>query len=314
MMNNDFIKNNGTINGMEAFAETVQEAIKIYYEDDVKIMIHDVRKNNDVQLTGLTILNSNSNLSPTIYLEPYYADYKAGKTLSDIYREIIEVYEEHCLKCNFDITMITDFNKVKDNICFKVINAEKNSGLLTNTPHKTILDLAVVFYIEVMQDEAGNGTVLVQNHFLNMWDDIDIDTLYKMALKNTQRKYHGRIASMYTMIAEILDEELHEEFFDIMIEDDVSMYVATNVQKVLGAGVILYDNLLKTFAEHIGSDFYILPSSTHEVLFVPASVGMDAEYLKQMVREVNASEVSEQEFLSNNVYYYSIDDDRMVIA
>ena len=76
----------------------------------------------------------------------------------------------------------------------------------------------------------------------------------------------------------------------------------------------MYDNLLRTFAERIGGDFYILPSSTHEVLFVPASVGMDVEYLRQMVHDVNEAEVSEQEFLSNNVYYYSLDTDRMVIA
>ena len=107
---------------------------------------------------------------------------------------------------------------------------------------------------------------------------------------------------------------LTNQFFELMLDGDAPMYVATNVQKVWGAGVILYDNLLKTFAEHIGGDFYILPSSTHEVLFVPAYVGFDAKSLKQMVKEVNATEVSEQEFLSNNIYYYSMDDDRMEIV
>ena len=48
--------------------------------------------------------------------------------------------------------------------------------------------------------------------------------------------------------------------------------------------------------------------------FVPAFEEMDADYLRQMVHEVNATEVSEQEFLSNNVYFYSFNDDRMVIA
>ena len=99
-----------------------------------------------------------------------------------------------------------------------------------------------------------------------------------------------------------------------MLDEDVPMYVASNVQKMLGAGVVLYDGLLKTFAENIDNNFYILPSSTHEVLFVPDFMGIEVEYLKQMVQEVNATEVSEQEFLSDNVYYYSIEDDRIVIV
>lgn len=314
MKNNNFIFTSGTINGMKAFAETVQRALELYYGDGVRVVVNDVTKNNNVTLIGLTIIESGCNMSPTIYLEPYYADYKSGTTIADICREIMDIYEEHKVSCNFDTTLVTDFNKVRSNVCFKVINAEKNRELLKTIPHKKVLDLAVVFYIEVFQDKNGNGTVMVQNQFLDMWDGIDTDTLYRLALSNTQKKYRGRICNMVTVMSEILDEEFANQFFELNLGGNAPMYVATNIQKWLGAGVMLYDNLLRTFAEHIGGDFYILPSSTHEVLFVPAYVGFDVEDLKQMVQEVNATEVSEQEFLSNNIYYYSMDEDRMVIA
>lgn len=313
-MNNNFIMTNGTINGMEAFGDTIKTAMELCYGDGVKVVVQDVRKNNGVTLTGLTVVKRDCNISPTLYLEPYYEEYKAGTTMENICREIMDTYEKHSVKCGFDITMVTDFNRVKDNVCFKVVNAERNKELLATVPHKQMLDLAVIFFIEVLQDKAGSGTITIQNHFMDMWDGVDTNTLYRLALANTQRKYRGRICSMFTVMSEMLDEEYAEEFFELIVDDDVPMYVASNVQKLLGAGVVLYDNLLRTFAERIGGDFYILPSSTHEVLFVPASVGMDVEYLRQMVRDVNATEVSEQEFLSNNVYYYSIDTDRMVIA
>lgn len=314
MMNNNFIFTNGTINGMQVFGETVQRALELCYGDSVRVVVDNVQKNNNVTLTGLTIIKSGCNISPTIYLEPYYADYKAGTTMAKICRDIMDVYEEHRVSHNFDSSFVTDFNKVRSNVCFKVINAERNRELLKTIPHKMLLDLAVVFYIEVFQDKDGNGTILIQNYFLDMWNGVDTDTLYRLALSNTQKKYRGRVCNMFTVISEILDEELANQFFEMVVGGDVSMYVASNVQKVWGAGVILYDNLLKTFAERIGGDFYILPSSTHEVLFVPAYVGFDAKSLKQMVKEVNATEVSEQEFLSNNVYYYSMDDDRMEIV
>lgn len=313
-MNNNFIMTNGTVKGMQAFGETVQKAMELCYGDDVRVVVREVRKNNDVPLTGLTIVHSNCNISPTVYLEPFYEEYKAGTTMASICREIMDIYEAHRVNSDFDITLVTDFNKVKENVCLKVINAEKNSELLNTVPHKHILDLAVVFYIEVLQDKNGSGTILVQNHFLDMWDGVDADMLYKLALANTQRKHRGCVCSMFSVMTEMLDEAFADEYFDMMFDGGVPMYIASNEHKLLGASVVLYEGLLKAFAERIDGDFYILPSSTHEVLFVPAFEEMDADYLRQMVHEVNATEVSEQEFLSNNVYFYSFNDDRMVIA
>ena len=92
------------------------------------------------------------------------------------------------------------------------------------------------------------------------------------------------------------------------------MYVCSNSQKVNGAGVILYKDLLKQFAEKTGSDFYILPSSIHETLLVPVSDQMEVEALRSMVREVNATQVAPEEVLSDNVYIYRREDDKISLA
>ena len=78
-----------------------------------------------------------------------------------------------------------------------------------------------------------------------------------------------------------LDEECANEFFDMIAdaEDEVPMYVCSNTSKINGAGVILYDGLLKEFAERVDNNFYILPSSIHETLLIPANTDMDVEYL-----------------------------------
>ena len=89
------------------------------------------------------------------------------------------------------------------------------------------------------------------------------------------------------------------------------MYVATNYEKLNGASVLLYPNLLRDFAEQIRSDFYILPSSIHEVIFVPESAGMDIEYMKTMVQEINVTQVADEEILSDNVYFYNRACDRV---
>ncbi len=92
------------------------------------------------------------------------------------------------------------------------------------------------------------------------------------------------------------------------------MFVATNTRKLNGAGVMFYNGLLRSFAQKIGKSFYILPSSVHELIFVPDNGGLDAGYLGMMVREINGTEVLPNEVLSDHVYRYDIDTGRMELV
>lgn len=117
------------------------------------------------------------------------------------------------------------------------------------------------------------------------------------------------------IMGQVLDEEDSKEYCDLpaVAEDAVPMYVASNCDRFNGASVFLYPNLLKEFAENIGGNFYILPSSVHELIFVPESEYTDIGYMKMMVQEINASEVRDEEVLSDNIYFYDRAYDRVVL-
>ena len=302
---------------IEVFTEIIKSEMEKIYSSKCKVDVLNVVKNNGLHLTGITIRNRESNMAPTIYLDGYFADYKDGRTMENICKEIVQVYEKNKVQKDFFLKQVTDFKNVKDRICFKLVNREKNAELLADTPYVEYQDLAVVFYILVSKDKSGITSITVRNSLMNMWG-MDADILYHLAKKNTQRLFRGRVSSMMEVMTEIiydsadaLDEEMMETFFDMNVYEDSAfpMYVATNVFKMNGACILLYDGVLKKFAEKIGSDFYILPSSVHEVIFVPANGDMDARYLIQMVKEVNATEVAPDEVLSDNVYIYHADKD-----
>lgn len=309
----------GTIITMEAFAGTVKTAMEAHYGDEYRITIQSVNKNNGLVLTGITILRKDCNIAPTIYLNQAFEQYQEGRTLESICREFIRVYEEHKVETDFDVSCVTDFSKVQSRICYKLINAEKNEVLLTDVPHILLEDLAVIFYILVSSDVEGTGTVTIRNNMLELWN-VNADTLYELALANTQRLFRGTVQSMANVMMDILskqmDEESAMEFFDMMVgEDDViPMYVCTNTMKLNGAGVILYNGLLQEFADRVGSDVFILPSSIHETLLIPANADMDAEYLRDMVRTVNRTEVAPDEILSDSVYRYNRLTDRVELV
>ena len=324
MMNNNlnnnggFIMNIGIINTVDLFAD----AIKVGFEEahpECSVMVHKVTKNNDLVLTGISIRSREVNIAPTIYMDDYYNDYKNGRPVMDIIAEIENIYNTYKLEHNFNVNSITDFNHVQGKICYKLVNKDKNKELLSDAPYIQFHDLAIVFYVVVSEDSDRTGTITVRNNLMEMWGNPDINDLYRIAKNNTQKRYKGSVFNMIEIMGDIISHNVDniepnivDDFFEMNFtyEDNmIPMFVATNNKKVNGAGVILYEGLLKTFAEKIGSDFYILPSSIHEVIFVPANGDMDVRYLIQMVKEVNATEVSPSEVLSDNVYKYNADTD-----
>ena len=286
---------------IEIFTEIIKSEMEKIYSSKCKVDVLNVVKNNGLHLTGITICNRESNMAPTIYLDGYFADYKDGRTMENICKEIVQVYEKNKVQKDFFLEQVTDFKNVKDRICFKLVNREKNAELLADTPYVEYQDLAIVFYILVSKDKSGITSITVRNSLMDMWG-MDADILYHLAKKNTQRLFRGRVLSMMEVMAEIIGDSA-----DAFEDSAFPMYVATNVFKMNGACILLYDGVLKKFAEKIGGDFYILPSSVHEVIFVPANGNMNARYLIQMVREVNATQVAPDEVLSDNVYIYHAD-------
>lgn len=124
---------NGTIRTMEVFAGTVKSAMEAVYGSECKVEVHKVVKNNGLHLTGITIRNRESNMAPTIYLDGYFADYKDGRTMENICKKIVQVYEKNKVQKYFSLEQVTDFENVKDRICFKLVNREKNAELLLPT-------------------------------------------------------------------------------------------------------------------------------------------------------------------------------------
>ena len=91
------------------------------------------------------------------------------------------------------------------------------------------------------------------------------------------------------------------------------MYILTNKQRFYGAASILYPGVLKKYADSFGCDFFIFPSSVHEVILLTDTGIEDREHLYDMVHEVNCQNVPQEELLSDSVYYFSRESGRITI-
>ncbi len=292
----------------QSFISSVKERIEALLESHVSVNIHTTLKNNNKERIGITISNQDTNIFPTIYLEEYYTQYLAGRSISDIADNIVNIYHEVKFETSWDIDQIQIFDQAKSKIAYKLIHFEKNRTLLNDIPFIPFHDLAIVFYLLIQNTERGSASILVTNTLLHSWD-ICLSELYQIASLNTPRLLSAELLPMYAMI-----QELSGDYSESEDNKESYMYVLTNTQRYFGAACILYSRVLEDISNQLDEDFYILPSSIHETIILPVSKSSSRDVLDEMIAEINRTQVADEEVLSDHAYYYSRKENRLLQA
>lgn len=302
----------------EEFKEKIKDDIKDYMDEKYKdcgVVIRKVNKTNR-EVDGLNFYDipGLKNATPTIYVNNLYEEYERTGKYEEVIRIAAETMERGIKSFNDEIKAeLLDTSRLKDNVFFTLINAEQNKELLKTVPHREFEDLAIVYRWNLGNDSLGTYTNLVNNDLAEK-EGLTENDLYNAASKNTKELFPVSIKNMNEVIGEMIfgesgiDEEMQKEFSEVMQEtpDENCMYVITNESKLFGAASMLYEEPIHKLAEQVGGDLYILPSSVHEVIAVPADFGSPEE-LAEMVYEVNMEQVDINDRLSNQVYYYDRD-------
>ena len=291
------------------FVRAVEEAMSQRLKDTANISVYTAVKNNGRKRTGIVAETPGINISPAIYLEEYYECYLEGKPLSLITEEILELYESIRKEESWDYEMIRSYEGVKDRVVFKVINTEQNRELLNQIPHIEMLDLSIVFYILLEISSEGTAAMLVSGSHAELWG-IDVQTLWGAASENAKRLLPAEFFTMSYAMNELLsgengDGRKNENLLVSGAGKEDGMYVLSNNIRNYGAACIAYPYILKMIGEILKTDYYVLPSSVHEVVIVPYSEEIDSGELDCIVREINETQVAEEEVLSDHAYLFS---------
>ena len=254
-------------------------------------------------------MTENNPVRPCVYMEEMFAAY-TGKMLS--LDEIVKIVYEGILQSQekteeFDLDSVMEWEQVKPNIIAQVINEKMNEEKLSHLPHRSYLDLAIVYLIETGSDGNEIQTITVTYELLDKWKKEEED-LYNTALKNMNDSANMTFRSMHEIIT--LDEVLSEE--DVKGTD---MYVFTNRTGIGGASVIINQDFLNLLAILLKGDYVILPSSVHEVIVLPKTdQEWDFESLAQLVKDCNKLVVLETEVLGEHCYLYDSNTNELKIV
>ena len=159
--------------------------------------------------------------------------------------------------------------------------------------------------------------MLTYSHIEYVLHCISAEQLHEDAMKSSPRVMVPEVSSIGALIDEMYQKNIlmltpdEREMLQETLQESSEMptfFVVTNTERIDGAGVIFYPEFMDNMGELLGNDFFILPSSIHEMLILPDDGQVDAEMLRDMVKEVNATQVAPAERLTNDVYHFDTKD------
>ena len=292
----------------ETFKEELLDHLRQILGEEKRISFQSVEKNNGIREEAVVILEEGARIAPTIYLKGFFEDWKWGrKTMEEISRKILLQNARQEKEVDFSLDSFENYEKARGHVYFKLINYERNKVLLTKIPYIPYLDLAVVFYYRLEKGKFQGATMLIHNCNLEAWK-IDPRQLLEDAVMNTSRKLPYSLQGMDALIRELSGDEDQG-----LYTGEEIMYVLSNQEKCFGAAALLYPHLLSHISKIFRKNFYVLPSSVHECILVPDQGQYSRIELTRMVREVNQTQVEADEILSDQVYYYDRQQEKLMM-
>lgn len=278
----------------EEFAGFVEKMLPYYLPDpyrDAEYARESVQKMN-TSYEGLVIKTEGITPSPIINLNAFYQDYLDGATYDSVMDSIVETIKGKNISIvGADlIDLAKDYEKAKEHLCMRVCNLERNSDFLEYAVHRNEGEFAITYHLEA-EGDGGVYSTTINTKMLEGWG-ITAEQLFEDGAR-TQAEHYPVICK--TLISYMGAGEDPEE---------PGPFILTNTGQVYGAVTLFYPGVMDQAAEKMQGNYFVLPSSIHEVLLVPEDDPESFHMLQELVKDVNDRIVSSSDWLSDEVYHY----------
>ncbi len=258
-------------------------------------------KNNDTECYGVSICRGETFISPVFYVDRFYDAYCQKKlTMEDVVRTIVGHFMTVSEACRDHSDISLEYEDCKEKIIYRLISANKNARYLESIPYIPFLDMAIIFLIVYRLDEEGLESIRVTTELMDSWG-VGTEELMMLAKKNTPAIFPATLEPMADVMARLLHMEMDE------IEEmelDSPLLLLSNKQGIYGATSMIYEEQAEQIGEILGENFYVIPSSVHEVLILPESEVSDPEPLDEMITQINRDHLGSVDVLSDRAYFY----------
>lgn len=281
------------------FERFSQEFMKGLEEKGYEVETVKVTKVNE-KLTAIRLKNASAVVQASPYLERLHKSFEAGVQMNQLIDDTAYMLT-HVDERLGDIPNLNQEN-ARNRLYCTVINKKMNEELIAGVPHQDIQDLSLIARFKVFE----NGSYIVDNNMCGRLK-LTADEVMQIAKENTFGEDYQFRPMMEILTERMLEDGLPPEYVSDMLqlnEHECPMYVLTNKYSVNGATMMASKEVLDKIYMDLNENFYILPSSLHEVILIPEHYSDDVQMLRDIVCEVNNAVVEDRDRLSDNVYYY----------
>lgn len=297
---------------LEAFANAVMKEVQKRLGGGYEISVVTSIKNNSTKFTGIMFRQKEKMTSPTVYIDDLYVDYKEnGLSFAEITEEVIDRYEKTAGAVDDVCHLNVDYEKCRTMVVYRLVSRERNQEALKNMPYIPFLDLAITFHLVISVNDHYMQSLKIDKDIQEKWN-VSVEQLFKMAKKNTEQLLPAEISELRQLVSAYTDPEEVMTEKELTNEEKIDMIVVSNELGINGAAAVLYEGVIEKLAEKYKTDLYLLPSSIHEMIVVPAYDRTLYEPLGVMVKNINDHYVEKEEVLSDRVYIYQREEKKFI--
>ncbi|MCR5542753.1 MAG: DUF5688 family protein [Eubacterium sp.] len=191
-----------------------------------------------------------------------------------------------------------------NSVSVSLVNYERNYDFLQSVPHKKYMDLAIIvkWKIDNLDDERSEDGIYIDisNKDIQSWG-ISAEEMINIALANTINLNRPFLAPLNTIVQDM----------DLPADN---VFLLTNHQMYYGASLICYKDIMELIYERMESEYYVIPSSIHEVLIIKDDDMINPTYMKDAIRCINEFYLQDSDYLSDNLYKYSSIERKLLIV
>ena len=255
---------------------------------------------NGVIQHGLIFKQNDINVAPVLYVDEIFMRYSAGElSMGNATEHLIRKYEELPEPCIPDIDAMMSAPDIINKITLRLVNGPENEGMIERRRlvyHEIEnTDLVCIFYVSILMEETSLGSIAVSRELLERYlpDIADGNELYDEVVKSVvaENIYMESIVSVVERM--LLRGEAKTP--PLPLNEDI-MYVLSNRRMTYGASMILTGAARNLILEKFpDGKVTVIPSSVHETLLLHTKENEDIESLKDIVRQVNSTEVPDED-------------------
>lgn len=296
---------------MKEFSAYVKENIKDYLPPsyaNAHIRFQEVVKSDVKTYQGVSIVRPDEKISPLIYLDQLYKEYQMGRDIDEIVGDIADLQIKHEVtpEEKNNVNKLFDYNQVRDKLQIQMCDTKASKNRIKGLVTSERSDLYATYHVVLSIEGSTQNSIAVTPALLDLWG-ISKEQLHRDALNSELNRTPIFSDLFYMMNGVLLGTDIPNYLLGMDVKKPrfgAEIYCLTNIYDFHGANLIMQDELMTQIADILETNFFILPSSCHELMIVPDRGSVEIDELFSMVRDVNRMENTSEDWLSDEIQYY----------